>query len=78
MKKKKISRKGYRALAIIWTLAAASIAVAFVRSLVLGFNLFLVLLLALSLLTAANFWKAYKRTPEGDETNNDSEEKKHG
>lgn len=61
--KKKITRQGYRTLAIIWTLAAASIAVAFVRRLA-EFNLLLLLLLALSVLTAANFWKCCKRTPE--------------
>ena len=59
--KKEIPKKGYRVLAIIWTLAAASIAAAFVRHLA-EFNLVLLLLLVLSMLTAANFWKAYKRT----------------
>lgn len=61
--KKQITKKGYRVLAIVWTLAAASIAVAFVRRLA-EFNLMLLLLLALSGLTAANFWKTYHRVPE--------------
>lgn len=60
--KKKIPKSGYRVLAIVWTLAAASMAVAFVRRLA-EFNLFLLLLLILSTLTAANFWKAYRNTP---------------
>ena len=63
--KKEIPKKGYRTLAIIWTLATASISVAFVRHLTFrDFNLFLLLLVILSTLTAANFWKAYHRTPE--------------
>ncbi|MBD5098433.1 MAG: hypothetical protein HDT35_02595 [Clostridiales bacterium] len=61
--KKKINRQGYRTLAIVWTLAAAAMAVAFVRRLA-EFNLALLLLLALSVLVAANFWKSYRRTPE--------------
>ena len=50
--KKRITKKGYRVLAILWTLAAASIAVAFVRRLA-EFNLMLLMLLALSALVAA-------------------------
>ena len=61
--KKKITRQGYRTLAIVWTLAAASMAVAFVRRLA-EFNLLLLLLAVLSTFTAANFWKTYRRTPE--------------
>ncbi len=61
--KKKISKKGYRVLAVVWTLAAASMAVAFVRRLA-EFNLLLLLLLVLSTLTAASFWKSYRMTPE--------------
>ena len=61
--KKQLTRKGCRTLAIVWTLAAASIAVAFVRRLA-EFNLTLLLLLALSVLTAASFWKSYHNTPE--------------
>ncbi len=63
MGKKKITRRGYRALAVVWTLAAASIAVAFVRRLA-EFNLFLLLMLALSVLAASGFWKTYRNTPE--------------
>ena len=58
--RKGITKRGYRTLAVVWTGAAASVAVAFVRRLA-QFNLFLLLLLALSVLTAANFWKAYRR-----------------
>ena len=61
--KKKITRQGYRTLAIVWTLAAASMAVAFVRRLA-EFNLLLLLVLVLSTLTAANLWKTYQKTPE--------------
>ena len=61
--KKEITKKGYRTLAIVWTLAAAAMAVAFVRRLA-EFSLPLLLLLALSVLVAANFWKSYQRTPE--------------
>ena len=61
--RKKIPKSGYRVLAIVWTLAAASMAVAFVRRLP-QFNLPLFLLLALSVLTAANFWQSHRRTPE--------------
>ena len=70
MNNKRIDKKGYRVLAVVWTLAAASMAVAFVRRLA-EFNLLLLLLLALSTLTASNFWKAYRRAPEvgaGDHT----------
>lgn len=62
---KKITKKGYRVLAIVWTLASASIAVAFVRRLSAGFSLPLLLLLALSILTAASFWKSFRRTGAG-------------
>lgn len=60
--RKKIPKSGYRVLAIVWTLAAASMAVAFVRRLA-EFNLLLLLLLVLSTLTASNFWKTYRKTP---------------
>ena len=63
MRKKTITRKGYRVLAVVWTLAAASVTVAFVRRLA-EFNLFLLLVVVLSILTAANFWKAYQQAPE--------------
>lgn len=61
--KKNITRKGCRTLAIVWTLAAASMAVAFVRRLA-QFSLPLLALTALSILAANNFWQSYRRTPE--------------
>ena len=75
--RKKIPKSGYRVLAIVWTLAAASMAVAFVRRLAefnlllllllavvaVGIGLLLLLLLVLSTLTASNFWKTYRKTP---------------
>lgn len=61
--KKNIPRKGYRVLSIVWTLAAAAMAVAVVRRLP-GINLLLLALLILSTLTAASFWKTYRSTPE--------------
>ena len=63
MGKKEITKKGYRVLAVVWTLAAASMATAFVRRLA-EFNLFLLLMMALSTLIAANMWKTYQKTPE--------------
>ena len=69
MKKKKIGRKGYKILAIIWTLAAAAMAVATVRTLQAGMlNMGRLILTAVSVLAASSFWRSYKRTPEGDET----------
>ena len=61
--KKNIYRKGYRVLAIVWTLAAASMAVAVVRRLP-ELNMVHLLLLAASAVAAMSFWKTYKRTPE--------------
>ena len=61
--KKNISRKGYRVLAIVWTLAAASMALAVVRRLP-ELNMVHLLLLAASAVAAMSFWKTYKRTPE--------------
>ena len=63
MGKKTITKKGYRMLAIVWTLAAATMAVAFVRRLA-EFNLFLLLMTVLSTLLAANFWKGWRGAPE--------------
>ena len=63
MGKKEITRKGYRLLAIVWTLAAAAMAVAFVRRLA-EFSLFLLLMTVLSTLTAAGFWKSWRNAPE--------------
>ena len=62
MSKKNMTPGQYRVLAIIWTLAAASMAVAFVRRLA-EFNLFLLIMLVLSGLTAASFWKTCRRIP---------------
>ena len=53
--KKKITKKGYRVLAVVWTLAAASMALAFGRRLALT---------ALSILAANNFWQSYRRAPD--------------
>ena len=61
--KKEISKKGYRTLAVTWTLAAAAMAVAFVRR-IAEFNLLLLLLLVLSTLIASSFWRSYHATPE--------------
>lgn len=61
--KKEIPPKGYRTLAVVWTLAAAAMAVAFVRR-IAEFNLFLLLLLILSTLTAASFWRTYHRVSD--------------
>lgn len=61
--KKQLTRRGCRTLAILWTLAAASIAVAFVRRLA-QFPLPLLLLLAVSVLIAANFWRSYRGMEE--------------
>ena len=61
--KKEITKKGYRTLAVTWTLAAAAMAVAFVRR-IAEFNLPLLLLLVLSTLIASGFWKSYHATPE--------------
>ena len=70
--KKKIGRKGYKILAIIWTLAAAAMAVATVRTFQAGMlNIGRLLLTAASVLAASSFWRSYKRTPVGDDTNNE-------
>ena len=61
--KKKLNKTGYRLLAVIWTLAAASMAVAFVRRFD-RFNLILLALTVLSTFVASNFWKACRAAPE--------------
>ena len=61
--KKEISKKGYRTLAIVWTLAAASMAVAVVRRLP-ELNVFVLVLMLFSVLIASNFWKACRRMPD--------------
>ena len=73
---KKITKKQYKTLAIIWMLAAAAMAAAFLRRLA-EFNLLLLLLLVMSLLFATNFWKSYKTAPEEDGVNKKLEEKNH-
>ncbi len=76
--KKKIPKKGYRVLAIVWALAAASMAVAVVRRLP-ELNIAHLALLAASAVAARSFWKTYRRTPEdfpeyAPNSNHDSEE----
>lgn len=61
--KKQLTRRGCRTLAILWTLAAASMAVAFIRRLA-EFNLFLLLMLVVSVLIAASFWRSCRGMEE--------------
>ena len=75
-RKKNITKKQYKILSMVWMLAAAAVAVAFMRRLA-EFNLVLLLMLVLSLLLATGFWKSYKNTPEERDTNHKSEEKNH-
>lgn len=56
---KKPSAKQYRILAIIWALAAASMAVTIIRHLP-QLNLLHLLLLVISLFVAASSWKSWK------------------
>ena len=74
--KKPMTKKQYKILAMIWMLAAAAMAVAFVRR-IAEFNLVLLLLLVVSLLLATGFWKSYKTAPEVGDINKKSEEKNH-
>ena len=74
--KKSITKKQYKTLSMIWLLAAAAMAVAFMRR-IAEFNLFLLLMLVLSLLLATGFWKSYKTAPEEGDINKKSEEKTH-
>ena len=76
MKKKRTTKKQYKILAMVWMLAAAAMAVAFVRR-IAEFNLILLLLLVLSLLLSTGFWKSYKNAPEEHDNNTKSEEKNH-
>ena len=66
--KNKTTNKQYKMLAIVWMLAAAAMAVAFVQR-IAEFNLFLLLMTVLSLLLATGFWKSYKLAPEEGDTN---------
>ena len=61
--KKEIPKKGYRTLSLVWTLAAASMAVAVVRRLP-ELNVPLLVLLLFSVLIAYNFRQAYRRAPD--------------
>ena len=63
--KKETTRKQCHVLAVVWTLAAAAVGVAFARRLP-GVHLPLLVLLALSLISAVSWWRAYKMTPEQD------------
>ena len=72
--KKQMTKKQYKILSMVWMLAAAAVAVAFLRR-IAEFNLFLLLMLVLSLLLATGFWKSYKTAPEEGENNKKSEEK---
>ena len=71
--KKQMTKNQYKILSMIWMLAAAAIAVAFIRR-IAEFNLVLLLLLVLSLLLGTGFWKSYKTAPEEGDTNKKSEE----
>ena len=75
--KRKISKGGYRVLAIVWALAAASMAVAVIRQLP-ALSPPTLLLLVASLVAATSFWKTYKTTPDVDKPDQKTEEKKHG
>ena len=72
--KKNVTKKQYKILAMVWMLAAAASAVAFIRRMA-EFNLVLLLLLVMSLLLATGFWKSYKTAPEERGTNKKTEEK---
>ena len=75
--KKNTTKNQYKILSMVWMLAAAAIAVAFIRR-IAEFNLVLLLMLVLCLLLATGFWKSYKTAPEDDDTNyKKSEEKNH-
>ena len=67
-KKKQTTKKQYKILSMVWMLAAAAVAVAFIRRISYDFNLVLLLMLVLSLLLATGFWKSYKTAPEDDDT----------
>ena len=72
--KKNTTKKQYKILAMVWMLAAAAMAVAFIRRLA-EFNMFLLLMLVLSLLMATGFWKSYQTAPEEGGTKQKTEEK---
>ena len=66
--RKNTTKKQYKILAMVWMLAAAAVAVAFIRR-AAEFNLVLLLMLVLSLLLATGFWKSYKNAPEEGDAN---------
>ena len=74
--KKPMTKKQYKILAMVWMLAAAAMAVAFIQRLA-EFNLVVLLAMVLSLLLATGFWKSYKNAPEERENNKKSEGKNH-
>ena len=74
--KKQLTKKQYKILSIVWMLAAAAVAAAFLRR-ILEFNLVLLLMLVLSLLLSTGFWKSYKTAPEEGDINKKSEEENH-
>ena len=74
--KKPMTKKQYKMLSMVWMLAAAAMAVAFVQR-IAEFNLVLLLLLVVSLLLATGFWKSYKTAPEDGNINKKPEEKNH-
>ena len=75
--KKEPTKKQYKILSMVWMLAAAAVAVAFIRRISYDFNLVLLLMLVVSLLLATGFWKSYKTAPEEGDINKKSEEKNH-
>ena len=68
-KKRQTTKKQYKILAMVWMLAAAATAVAFVRRIAFDFNLVLLRMMVFSLLLATGFWKSYKTAPEEDGAN---------
>ena len=76
---KKKTKKNYGVLAIVWTLAAISMAAGVVRQLP-HINALNFAILALSVAAASIWWSAYLRAAKAEQPNKpnkDSEEKKH-
>ena len=76
IQKKGPTKKQYKILAIVWMLAAAAMAAAFMRR-IAEFNLVLLLLMVVSLLLSTGFWKSYKTAPDEGDINKKPEEKDH-